>query len=493
MNLNPFSIFKRTKTSASNYLNASSSGRRKVFYGKPKENKRDLRPNVRERLVENGRGLSHSSGQIAQIQQDYRIYAVGDAGFTPKPMTADLEWNASAKAYFQEWARRCDITGRYNLTELCLQIAGILPVDGEVFAIKTRAYGEPVIQLCETHQFSTTTDEKKNIYDGVKFNRLQRPVAYMHIDRTGKESEVKASAVMHVHNPYRPSAVRFAPHIQHSIDKVIDTHEIMDAETSIIKVFQDVARVLTSEEEGRVTDDDFQIHLTDAEATASENDSDSTADQIYNTRGEKTIQMKPGEKLETLESNRPNATFLDLMGKLQRDASLGIVPYEFSYDPNGVNGGALRLIVGKADRIFRSVSRIIINRFLEPVWVYVIGDAIDRGLLAPVPGWNRCHWTPPKRLTVDFGRDAMQNRLDIEAGLKSYDEDYEERGLDPDEQFEVRKQRARKLLTACGYPEERPIPIWMMVKLSGMSLSDNIDTGEEADESVNESDDDDSA
>ena len=52
----------------------------------------------------------------------------------------------------------------------------------------------------------------------------------------------------------------------------------------------------------------------------------------------------------------------------------------------------------------------------------------------------------PKRVTVDAGREAQQNRADVETGLKTLSESYAELGLDFEEQAEVRAQDARLLL-----------------------------------------------
>ena len=46
------------------------------------------------------------------------------------------------------------------------------------------------------------------------------------------------------------------------------------------------------------------------------------------------------------------------------------------------------------------------------------------------PEWNCVQWTTPRRVTVDAGREAAQNRADIEVGLKTRTENYQEQGQD---------------------------------------------------------------
>ncbi len=43
-----------------------------------------------------------------------------------------------------------------------------------------------------------------------------------------------------------------------------------------------------------------------------------------------------------------------------------------------------------------------------------IGDAISRGLLPPVGEWWKISSVPPRRVTVDAGRAAQQNRAGVE-------------------------------------------------------------------------------
>jgi capsid protein len=86
-------------------------------------------------------------------------------------------------------------------------------------------------------------------------------------------------------------------------------------------------------------------------------------------------------------------------------------------------------MVAKAERKFKSRTRTIAN-FAEAVWFFVIGDAIDRGELAPVKGWSSISVTPPRSLTVDSGRESEANRRDVDAGIKLVSDSYEEQGGD---------------------------------------------------------------
>ena len=117
----------------------------------------------------------------------------------------------------------------------------------------------------------------------------------------------------------------------------------------------------------------------------------------------------------------------------------------------------MRLIVAKADRRFSFRQMILERRLIRPVWAFVIGDAIQRGMLPPVPGWWKIGTVPPKRVTTDAGREAQQNRADVEMGLKTLSDHYVELGADFGEEIERRATDAKLILETAvkhGVPVE---------------------------------------
>lgn len=155
------------------------------------------------------------------------------------------------------------------------------------------------------------------------------------------------------------------------------------------------------------------------------------------------------------------------MEHLRRDSALGVLPFEFAADSSRIGGAGVRLVVAKADRRFSFRQMILIGRFLTPVWAYVIGDAIERGLLPNQMGWHRVRFQCPRRLSVDAGREAQQNRADVEAGLRTLEDSYAELGQDFEEQAEIRAQNARLLFDLAA---KYQVPVGMLYKPAGEEL-----------------------
>ncbi len=125
------------------------------------------------------------------------------------------------------------------------------------------------------------------------------------------------------------------------------------------------------------------------------------------------------------------------------------------------------MIIAKAERRFSYRQLILIQRLIRPVWFYVIGDAIDRGDLPPSQNWWRISCTTPRKLTCDAGREAQQNRADVEMGLKTISDHYEELGADFGEELERRARDARLILDTA---QKYNLPVEMLWKTSGGPL-----------------------
>ena len=434
---------------AANY----SPSRGRVPGSSPRDAKLDLSPAVRTELVRRSRYLHRNSGFVRELVSNMAIYSTGD-GIRPQAQSPDAAWNKRAEDLFREWSARCEVTGRFSFEECQSLVCRGMDVDGEYFVLKTRdSFGRPAIQLIETHRVGDTSGET---IDGVTLDRTGCPVSYRLLEDDGHR-DVPASSMLHIFEPESASAVRSAPTIQHSINHVLDEIELLALEKHAVKDNADVARILKSARADLGEDGDFSLGTP-------EQGQPSDPAQLQKIIGGKLVALKPDESLDSFQSNRPSPTFTGFLQHLRRDSALGVLPYEFAADSSMIGGAGVRLIVAKADRRFSYRQLILINRLIEPVWAYVIGDAITRGELESAPQWWRISCTTPRRITVDAGREAQQNRADVEMGLKTISQSYGELGLDFEEEMRTRARNAKFLVELA---EEFSIPLEMLWKTSG--------------------------
>jgi capsid protein len=249
------------------------------------------------------------------------------------------------------------------------------------------------------------------------------------------------------------SGARGVPLLQHSINSIQDEMEILALEKQAVKDNGDVTRII--KKTGGVLDGDMAGELGAVTNGSYAN--------LANTMGGKLIALEPGEDMTSFQSNRPNATFTGFLSALERDISMGVLPYEFVSDSSKLGGATVRLITAKAGRVFGKYQTIIIENFCVPTWGYIIGQGIAAGELPDDPQWNQVSWTTPKSVTVDAGREAANDRADVEMGLLSMSELYAQRGLDFRSEMQ---KRAADMVHIKDLAEEYGIPFELLFRPS---------------------------
>ena len=439
------------------YESANPSPRRgRVPGAAPRDAKLDLLPGVRRELVRRSRYLHKNSGFVRELVGNMAIYATGD-GIKPQALSGNTEWNKAAEEYFAQWAAQCEVSNRFCFAECQALVCRGMDVDGEYFVHKTRNRdGALRLQLIESHRIGDA--DQNDTEDGIGFDEFGAPAFYRVLLDDGGFKDVPAHLMLHVFEPEYASAVRQAPALQHSINHILDEMELLALEKHAVKDNADVSRILKTERGELDEDGDFAIGKPAANGETSE------PGALQKIMGGKLVALKPGESLDSFQPNRPSPTFTGFLEHLRRDSALGHIPFEFAADSSKVGGAGVRLVVAKADRRFSYRQLILIERFLKPVWFFVIGDAIANNRLAAIPDWTKVAFTTPRRITVDAGREAQQNRADIELGIKSLSEHFAELGMDFSEEMEIRAQNARALLDLAA---KYQVPLEMLWHPSG--------------------------
>jgi len=448
------------------YEAARYNGRRSFLWLSPaQDQRRDLTPAKRAELVKKLRWGERNSGLVRQMVGDLVTYTVGD-GIRPQAHTEDPAWNATAEAYFAEKSRRIDITGRYSFNDLLRIAERRWVLDGDFFLAKVRdGRGAAKLQGIEAHRVGDPEkDVPARMHDGIQFGAYGEIVGYNVYRSDGSSRLILAQAMMMVHDPEYISGARGLPLLQHSWNDIQDAMEMMALEKTAVKDHADIVRVL------KRAGGEFGPDLA-SELASNPN----AANALGQNLGGKFMALEPGEDLDLKASNRPNSNFDPFMRLTKADASLGVMPLDF-IDPSQINGASVRLTVAKMDRIAGRHQQILIDSVCLPTWGYIIGDAIARGELPSIDGWEKVSWTTPKRVTVDAGREAAQDRADLEAGLKSMSELYSERGMDFKEEM---SRRAQDMAYILELSKTTGVPVWMLYKPGFNWLQQGMQQGSE--------------
>ena len=416
----------------------------------PRDLRRDMSSFDRLAMVKKCRWAERNSGLFKQILSDLCLYSVGDGikhqSHASTPEARDLYNN-----YFSEWSKKCDITGRFSFNQVqTILLRGCIR-DGDSFAVKTRnSFDVPKLQVMECHRVGDPLNPEvtpDGMHDGVQFGPYGE-LAGFNVYRSDASSRfIIANAVIHIVDHEYASGARGVPLLQHSINSIQDEMDIIELEKLAVKDNADVTRVI--KKTGGFIPGDMSRELGGSAATSS--------GYQMSTMGGKIIALEPGEDFQSFTSNRPSPAFTGFLAALERDIAQGVLPYEFVGDPTKAGSASIRLISAKAGRVFGKYQSVLINTLCNPTWGYVIGTAIANGELPDDESWNEVSWTTPKSVTVDAGRDAANDREDLRLGLLSFSEVFNQRGMNFEEEAEVRAQNVRYLLdlaTTYGVPFE---------------------------------------
>lgn len=440
---------------ASDFLSVKMSRKRgQIHSHQPSDQRVEMTNYDRQEMVRKSRWLDKNNGFYRENIASMSIYAVG-SGMPGQSQCGDESAADVFEDYFNNgFANNCDIGGRFSLTDLLHIWCRAIDRDGEVFVVLVRDENDlPKLQTIEAHRVIQSKKGIANMVDGVLFDPVGRVVGYNVILDNGVETVVGAQQVCHIFEPEYASAVRGYPTQQHAINNCQDVMEMLAFEKEAVKQNAEISRVI-KRQSGRMSGDD-QLMLGNATNIRGTDPDDVTA-----ILGGKTAALAPDESLESFQSNRPNPLFDGFIELLHKDGSGGGLSYDFLFDNSKLSGPNLRLSIAKADRRVQHRQRAL-ARALRKIWAYAVGDGIEKKVCPAVDGWMRVDFGTEKRVTVDAGREANANRMDIEFGLKTLTDDYAERGLDF--KTEARK-RARDIKILMEVSREFGVPFDALYK-----------------------------
>ena len=407
-------------------------------YGaQPRDLRRDLSPFDRLSMVRKCRWAERNSGLFNQVLNDLTLYTVGD-GIKHQSHASTPEAREAYNDYFNEWAKKCDITGRFSFNQVQnILLRGMLR-DGDSFAVKTRnGFDVPKLQIMESHRVGDPLSPDvcpPGMHDGVQFGPYGELAGFSIYRSDGSARYVISNAVMHIVDQEWASGARGVPILQSAVDLVQDSMDVRLLEILAMKDHGDVTRVL--KKTGGFMPTDMGAELGQSTPL--------TQGQQYASMGGKILALEPGEDLQLLASNRGSQA-IGFLEALERDI-VRVLPFEFVSSPEKVGGASVRLVTAKAGRVFGKYQSVIITTLCQPTWGYVIGQAIANGELPDDESWTEVSWTTPKSVTVDGGRDSANDRDDLRIGLLSFAEIYNQRGMNFEEEAEIKAQNVRYLL-----------------------------------------------
>lgn len=410
-------------------------------------------PQTRRTLLSNGRYVFNN---VPFIRPAFNELVRHTVPLRPRSLSTNREWAKTAQQKFATHARRLDYAGQMTFADMQRMVMISSIVDGDIGSAlvsdsrgwpKSAKFGTgwPRVQLIRSHRIGGAYNNDPEISDGVKLDAYGEPISYRVFKNDctydADFQDVPARALRLVFKRLWPDQVRGLSLLSPAINEARDAKDLLDFEKVSNKKRTAIAGIVETDEE----DPDVTQGGPFGDS-ATKSYTDASGNQIVGADGKPVARgaviqqqfqggeiphMPRGWKFHELANDQPSTVwqgFLDtLIGFVVSTTDL---PPEFLYNAGKISGPYARLIIQKVGRVIEEWQRIMVEQWLDDVWLYVIGGLIGAGELEPDPEWMLVAWQGPRSITIDVGREQAQDRADLFAGRRTEALDCGESGED---------------------------------------------------------------
>jgi capsid protein len=431
---------------------------------------RDSLPNdyteARDRMdiIRQARDLRDNFGLFAAIIRKLAIYSLGRVRY--RAHTGDPETNKTIDSYIRYRSFGCDVSGRYSLSELARMALSEVLTAGDIGCLFRDSEAGTSPQLIEADRIggNLALPVSNNQYGGVTFDPdTGKIISYTVYDRTPangyiNKREIPSGQMVHVIDPERYDRYRGISPFAPVLNEMRDLKEVMAACLIGVKFNEYHAGFITGG--SGVPNDPSSYFGTSSETYG--NGSAMTDVKIQPG----TMQYLPeGYSANMMKSDRPSGQFQSYLELLIRTIANALgLPYGFVYSLSGLGGPAARMDAAQAQRIIEYWQSVITDRLLQPIVSRWILDGVAEGEIDSKAGARMFDgdFQFPPRITIDVGRESQAGISEIQAGLGTRAEWWDEEGKDAAQQMEIIRdealtiiQNAQKMAEMTGFPVER--------------------------------------
>jgi capsid protein len=184
----------------------------------------------------------------------------------------------------------------------------------------------------------------------------------------------------------------------------------------------------------------------------------------------KTIALRRGDKWEQSQALRPSPAMREFWEYLTKTVCKGVgISHAAVEDYAGAWGGAaLRAAIVSDNRFYDIRTRSMTNA-LDRIWQFFV---INTPELRPFPAdFRKVRWQPPKRATVDVGRESKAILEELRAGVRNYRDVLGEMGLDWRDTI---RQRIAEQKFIADTADQLGVPSGLVLSLLGAANNTNI-------------------
>lgn len=431
----------------------------------------DITPGDRIELVRKARYFEQWNDMVQKALDLIETNVVG-TGINPTPASDDPTWNAAALEWWNGWCQYADAQTRqhfYTLQSLCARAQA---VDGEIFVWLTRSEdgSRPRLRLIESHRVRSASNvmsryqdangirldakDANNVpyyteFDGIVFDQRGRPAFYLvsndadafSTNQPRSVAVIPAIEIVHIFEPSRAGQARGIPLFSSVLHDIHDLDDLQQYEMLASKKATEQADIITTAN-GELPQDGTVIGRS-KRVTKDDGTEDTRVAWYKRGWGASTKVLKSGDTWQQSGALRPTAAQQEFWVILQKKFCRGTgISYAAMTDYEGGWGGAALRAAITSDNRFYDVRTKSLVTAMQRIWEYVMPFAA-KDIPGKVPAtWKKVRWQPPRRSTVDVGRESKAILEEMAAGMRTERDTQGELGLD---WVEVGEQRAKEI------------------------------------------------
>lgn len=437
----------------------SNPGRRNTalgsIYGETAQGNRE-----RLQLQWNSLDLIENSGLAEGIRKKFVQYVCGSLRFQMR--TGNKQINSLYESYFKDVSGKgLDLSGRNSLRRLAgLAVSGTL-VKGDAGVnivgrdVRLGAKRKRVVNLqgIEADRIGDPYAymANRNYVGGVHLTDYNEPTAYdifyrdpgnslYKFDQTiPRRDESGLPRFLHTMNPLNFDEVRGRTAFRVAIDQISYLNDMRKWEL--------MAMLWAGSRAGVYHTNTGELP---ADLPFNQNASELPTDRFGNRLDQVKINpntltaLGVGENITMFASDRPSPNVIAMYCHVIREiaGSLGL-SYANVFDMSGTTGPAVRSVNKQDDRTYKLWQMNLGEDILDPVAFVLIGTGIENGDIPYHPDWTNWAYGFPASISIDSGRDAVEDIALMEAGLQSGQNIAQENA---DDLEEIQGQRSREVL-----------------------------------------------
>lgn len=462
------------------YPGAQASPYRGFIYWPTLDPKRELTNPARREIARRIHALKSALGFPNRIITAFQNLVVG-TGHIPRATTRDSEWNVLATKNYDNRASSAlayDVTGKLPGWEMqrAAYRTAIQDCDAAIVYTKS-ASGRTLRKLYSGLTIGNASDvsDQSRWIDGVYLDPLERAAYYRFLTEQGTRSrDIAAQDMAFLCRYPEPGSIRGESILKHAINKMIDVQEVHSSWIQQIKNSASIGYYLSAAAAApgdqsmpaavlkQIYGDKIQKvdRVTDGLSTEKVD-----IKKVF-SHGNSIEEIPAGYDIKTLLDQRPHPNQKDLLEEFLRDVSWGAgMSSDLVWNIYKLGGANTRYVLADAQTFVEVEQDRMIYSWLVRDWVQETADALATGAIPPCkdPEWWAHGWTPPARVTVDFGRDGRIYLEEYSRGLITTDRYFALKGQDAREEFRAecdfalyrREEMERRGLTEADFAYQR--------------------------------------